>query len=160
MQLCFFQELRRLLAESGVPVLSPCETLELTMAHHAHTDASKWMRAEFEVRKHVPYMRSKHNWYLHRKTTSTPLPIGLSMIDCGCGLCSKIGLSYEAFIYLFGRNIFDYLHSANKRSSADLWKFSDHGKICINTWFWWLILFIFAIKIFVIDIFSKTFLTC
>ena len=43
------QELKRLLAESGVPVLSPRETLELTMAHHAYTDASEYMRADYHV---------------------------------------------------------------------------------------------------------------
>ena len=73
----FFQELKRLLAESGVPVLSPCETLELTMAHHAHTDASKWMRAAFEVRKHVTYMQSKqigiYTERLHPHPTNGPI---------------------------------------------------------------------------------------
>ena len=39
-----------MLDESGVPVLFPPEILELTMAHHAYTDASDWMRTEYKVR--------------------------------------------------------------------------------------------------------------
>ena len=67
--------------------------------------------------------------------------------------CSKIGHPY-----LFGQNVFICLHSANKNSSADLWKFRSHEKICINPWLWWLIglPIIFFNRVFSIDIFSKT----
>ena len=37
------------MAESGVPVSSPRETLELTMAHRAYTDAYDWMGADCHV---------------------------------------------------------------------------------------------------------------
>ena len=40
--------------------------------------------------------------------------------------CSKIGHTYEAFTYLFGRNVFIRLLSANK-TSADLLKLAITG---------------------------------
>ena len=71
--------------------------------------------------------------------------------------CSKIGHSFKAFTYLFGQCIFICLHAAHKNSLADLWKFSSYKKICINLYFWWLILIILSIDIFSnLDISSKT----